>query len=83
MDVGPHRDLIAELANAVRTNSTLKFGLYHSLFEWFNPMYLSDKQSSFKQNTFVANKVSIRTGICFHINVKDVTACSFILGCHL
>lgn len=65
MDVGPHRDLIAELANAVRTNSTLKFGLYHSLFEWFNPMYLSDKQCSFKQKTFVTNKVSIRTGHLF------------------
>lgn len=61
MDVGPHRDLIAELATAVRNNTSLKFGLYHSLFEWFNPMYLSDKAKSYEQNSFVVDKVSIQT----------------------
>lgn len=59
MDVGPHRNLIGELANAIRANTTIKFGLYHSLFEWFNPMYLSDKQKSFADNLFVTNKASI------------------------
>lgn len=59
MDVGPHRNIIAELADAIRTNTTMKFGLYHSLFEWFNPMYLSDKAKSFGDNQFVMNKASI------------------------
>lgn len=58
MDVGPHRNIIAELCDAIRTNTSLKFGLYHSLYEWFNPMYLSDKQKSFSDNEFVVNKVS-------------------------
>lgn len=66
MDVGPHRDLVGELANAIHINTTLKFGLYHSFYEWFNPMYLSDKQKSFTENNFVVNKVSIRT-ICHFI----------------
>lgn len=61
MDVGPHRDLVGELANAIRANSTLKFGLYHSLFEWFNPMCLSDRRSGFQDKLFVHNKVSAQT----------------------
>lgn len=61
MDVGPHRDIIFELATAIRNKTSLKFGLYHSLFEWFNPMYLSDKEKTFNDNLFVVNKVSIST----------------------
>lgn len=63
VDVGPHRDLISELATAIRANTSIRFGLYHSLFEWFNPMYLSDKQKQFDDNLFVVNKVS-NTTIC-------------------
>lgn len=66
MDVGPHRDIVGDLANSIRTNTSLKFGLYHSLYEWFNPMYLSDKQQSFEDNLFVVHKVSIR--ICITSN---------------
>ncbi|MCL4168643.1 UNVERIFIED_CONTAM: hypothetical protein GTU68_002831, partial [Idotea baltica] len=38
MDVGPKRDLVGELALAIRKKD-LKFGVYHSLYEWFNPAY--------------------------------------------
>lgn len=41
VDVGPHRDLVGELAAAVRGKG-LKMGLYYSLYEWFNPTYRSD-----------------------------------------
>ncbi len=41
-----------ELANSVRKNTNITFGLYHSLFEWFNPLYLNDKASGFKQKNF-------------------------------
>lgn len=57
MDVGPHRDIIKELADAVRANTSMKFGLYHSLYEWFHPIYLEDKRNGFSTNEFVTNKV--------------------------
>jgi len=56
MDVGPKRDLVGELASAVRKETDLKFGLYHSWFEWYNPLYLQDKANSFQTNDFVVSK---------------------------
>ncbi len=38
MDVGPHRDLVGELAKAVRKKG-LVFGAYYSLPEWNNPLH--------------------------------------------
>ena len=54
MEVGPRRDLVGELADAVRKNTELHFGLYHSLFEWFNPLYRKDAANGFKTQEFVA-----------------------------
>jgi len=42
VDSGPHQDNVAMVTNAVR-KAGLRMGLYHSLFEWFNPLYLADK----------------------------------------
>ena len=62
MDVGPRRDLLGGLAHAVprttspMTNRTLHFGVYHSLFEWFNPLYLQDKARNFTTSSFVDSK---------------------------
>nr|CAI5834764.1 unnamed protein product [Callosobruchus analis] len=55
-DVGPGRDIIGELSRAVRDEG-LTFGLYHSLYEWYNPMYLSDKASNFTTTEFVDKKM--------------------------
>jgi len=55
-DVGPHRDLVGDLAKAIRKYPNLKFGVYHSLFEWFNPLYLSDEKNNFTTNDFVLTK---------------------------
>lgn len=41
MDIGPHRDLAGDLITAVK-GAGLKMGFYYSMYEWFNPLYLSD-----------------------------------------
>ncbi|KAI3388037.1 hypothetical protein SNEBB_002508, partial [Seison nebaliae] len=51
-DVGPKRDIIGELSTAIRKESLIHFGVYHSLYEWFNPFYLSDKKSNFTKQQF-------------------------------
>ncbi len=42
VEIGPKRDLLGELAEATRARG-LKFGVYYSLYEWFNPLWLADK----------------------------------------
>lgn len=54
-DVGPHRDLVGELGAAVRKRN-IRYGLYHSLFEWFHPLYLLDKKNGLKTQHFVSTK---------------------------
>jgi alpha-L-fucosidase len=62
MDIGPKRDLLGDLAAAVKkqtspqTGKTLKFGVYHSLYEWYSPLYQADKASGFKTQHFVDTK---------------------------
>ena len=41
VDVGPHRDLAGDLSQAVKV-AGLHMGFYYSLYEWYNPNYLSD-----------------------------------------
>ncbi|XP_007430575.1 tissue alpha-L-fucosidase [Python bivittatus] len=55
VDTGPHRDLVGELGDALRKRN-ISYGLYHSLFEWFHPLYLLDKKNGFKSQFFVAGK---------------------------
>jgi len=43
VDVGPHRDLAGDLSKAV-TAKGLKMGFYYSLYEWYDPLYLSDQR---------------------------------------
>ncbi|XP_055350488.1 alpha-L-fucosidase-like [Paramacrobiotus metropolitanus] len=56
MDVGPHRDLVGDLAKAIRNSTDLHFGLYHSLFEWFHPLYLEDKANNWTTRSFPTKK---------------------------
>jgi alpha-L-fucosidase len=55
MDRGPKRDLLGELAESVRAKN-LTFGLYHSMYEWFHPLYLEDKANGFSTRNFVTTK---------------------------
>ena len=54
VDVGPKRDLVGDLAAAIRNITDLHFGLYHSLYEWFNPLYLNDRATN--RSDFVSGK---------------------------
>lgn len=56
VDEGPKRDLVAELATSVRNRTDLHFGLYHSLFEWFNPLFLEDATNFFMTRKFPTSK---------------------------
>lgn len=54
VDVGPHLNILMELKNATKSKN-LKFGIFYSLMEWFNPLYLKDRQEG-TQN-FVDHKI--------------------------
>lgn len=41
-----------ELATSIRTKTDIKFGLYHSMYEWFNPLYLMDKENHYATQRF-------------------------------
>ena len=47
----PKRDLLGDLTNAVR-KAGLKMGFYYSLYEWFNPLWLSDKKRYIEEHMF-------------------------------
>jgi alpha-L-fucosidase len=42
VESGPKRDLLGDLTAAVRQKG-LRMGIYYSLYEWYNPLWLSDK----------------------------------------
>jgi alpha-L-fucosidase len=42
VETGPKRDVLGDLSEAVRRKG-LRMGYYYSLYEWYNPLWLSDK----------------------------------------
>ena len=42
VETGPKRDILGDLTTAVRKKG-LEMGFYYSLYEWYNPLWLSDK----------------------------------------
>ena len=51
VETGPHRDLLGDLATAVRSKG-LRMGAYYSLYEWYNPLWLTDKQRYIREHMF-------------------------------
>ncbi len=43
VDTGPHRDFCLELKEALK-DTGVKFGVYHSVYEWWNPIYLRNPE---------------------------------------
>jgi alpha-L-fucosidase len=42
VETGPKRDVLGDLTEAVRRKG-LRMGFYYSLYEWYNPVWLTDK----------------------------------------
>ena len=51
VEIGPHRDLLGDLSDAVRRKG-VRMGYYYSLYEWYNPLYLSDKERYVREHMF-------------------------------
>jgi alpha-L-fucosidase len=49
VEIGPHRDLLGDLTTAVRAKG-LHMGFYYSLYEWYNPLWLTDKPKYISQH---------------------------------
>ncbi|XP_025073306.1 putative alpha-L-fucosidase [Pogonomyrmex barbatus] len=48
---------LGELAEAIRNKTDIRFGLYHSLYEWYNPLYITDKKNNFTTDRFITHKI--------------------------
>lgn len=51
VDIGPKRDILSDLMEAGRRKG-LKMGIYYSLYEWYNPLWLSDKKRYVTEHLF-------------------------------
>ena len=49
MEVGAKRDLVGELTTAVK-KTNVKMGLYYSLYEWYHPLWINDKERFVKEH---------------------------------
>ncbi|MDP4263938.1 MAG: alpha-L-fucosidase [Bacteroidota bacterium] len=59
-DIGPKRDLLGDLFKAVR-KTPVHAGMYYSLYEWFNPLWKSDRDKFVKEHTWPQMKDLINT----------------------
>ncbi|XP_064470291.1 plasma alpha-L-fucosidase-like [Ornithodoros turicata] len=56
LDIGPHRDIVGDLANAIRkTTPNVRFGVCYSITEWFHPLRLADKEKGTR--LFITHKI--------------------------
>lgn len=55
-DVGAKRDLIGDLQVALK-GSGVRFGLYHAMIEWFNPIWLADQRNNLTTQHYVKDYI--------------------------
>ena len=55
VETGPKRDLLGDLGESVRS-AGLRMGFYYSLYEWFNPLWLSDKDRYIREHMIPQSK---------------------------
>ena len=51
VEIGPKRDVLGDLTDAVRRKG-LRMGFYYSLYEWCNPLWLYDKPRYVREHMF-------------------------------
>ena len=74
--IGPKRDLLGDLGEAVRQRG-LKFGFYYSLYEWFNPLWLKDRPAYVTEHMIPQFKDAVtryRPAIIFSDGEWDLTS---------
>ncbi|XP_077489216.1 alpha-L-fucosidase-like [Amblyomma americanum] len=57
VDIGSKRDLLGEFAKLLKTTTNIRLGVYYSLYEWFNPLFLDDRENNFRTNDFIQFKI--------------------------
>ncbi|MBC8470821.1 MAG: alpha-L-fucosidase [Planctomycetes bacterium] len=57
--VGPKRDIVGEITAAMRKKD-IKVGLYYSLYEWYHPLWQSDKERFVSEHMFPQFKDLVR-----------------------
>ena len=77
MDVGAHRDLLGNLSSSVRAQG-LHMGYYHSLREWYNPLY---EQVCVLVSVFVSVFVSVSKSVCVYVCLS-VHVCGLYYSFH-
>ena len=45
--------ILGALESSIRERTNVTFGLYFSLYEWFNPTYVKDKNNDFETQDYV------------------------------
>jgi alpha-L-fucosidase len=51
VEIGPKRDVLGDLTEAVRRRG-IRMGFYYSLYEWYNPLWLYDKPRYVREHMF-------------------------------
>jgi alpha-L-fucosidase len=76
VDTGPKRDLLGDLSAAVRGKG-LRMGIYYSLYEWYNPLWLSDKKRFIAEHMYPQFKDVVtrhRPSVIFSDGEWDMTS---------